>query len=173
MTLSELHVALLQAGIPVQVCNGAAEAMVHDDHVGSWTSNLISSQVAKIFWLCFVCDSLALVAVESELLKTGRTLPTENGQKDGDTVTSFLSMLVRNEKQAAGVLTLEVSAAARQMVAVFRDGDTITFTVPGTKAASKSQDTLTIGGMFISRAAMAYSSRVWLPFNQQAIEHVG
>jgi len=173
MTLSELHVALLQAGISIDVCNAATELMVRDGHAESWTCALLSSQVAKVLWLCFISDTEAMVRVESELLKTRRDLPQQNGKKYGDTVIDFISKLVRHNSAATSIMKLEADSRSRQLTVFMRDGDPIVFTVPGDKPSKTSHDTLTVGGMFLSRAALAFSSRVWLPFNQKVIDHEG
>ena len=173
MTLSELHVALLQAGIPIEICNAAAEVVVRDGHAESWTTALLSSQVAKVFWLCFISSHEAMVDVESAMLKTRRDLPQQNGDDHGDTVIDFISRLVRHNSAATSILKLEADSKSRQLTAFLRDGDPIVFSVPGDRPMTNGNDTLTVGGVFISRAALAFASRVWLPFNQKVIDHEG
>jgi len=173
MTLSEVHVALLQAGIPEGICNSAAEAMVRDSHVDSWTCTMISSQVAKMLWLCFVSDHQAIVDTESRLLKARQSMPQEEGNEDGDTAVNFISSLVRNGNSATCLKVLKVDAFTRQLKAVWRDREPTVFCIPGTNPTTKDTNTITIGGMFFSRAAMAYERRVWLPFDQKVIEHAG
>lgn len=171
MTLSELHVALLQAGISVEVCNAATEVMVRDGHAESWTTALLSSQVAKVLWLCFISSHEDMVHAESEMLKTRRDLPQQHGDDHGDTVIDFISKLVRHNSAATSILKLEADSKSRQLTAFLRDGDPIIFLVPGDKPRMATDDALTVGGMFISRAALAFASRVWLPFNQKVIDH--
>lgn len=171
MTLSELHVALLQAGIPADICHAAAEGMVRHSMVSCWTSSMTSGQVAKMLWLSTVCNDLATVETECLLVKEGRQLPTEDGQVDGDTVVSFLAAVVRNTRQASNVLTVCVDSASRQVEVKMRDSEPIEFSMPGNDGVQSFRDRLTIGGSFISRTALAYSNRVWLPFDQKTITH--
>jgi len=173
MTLSEVHVALLQAGISEGVCNSAAEAMVRDMHVESWTCTMISGQVAKMLWLCLVCDQKAVVDIESRLLKGGQSIPQENGKEDGENAVDFISSLIRNGNSASCLKVLKMDAYSRQLKAVWRDRKPSVFCISGTSPSTKENSTITIGGMFFSRAALAYESRVWLPLDDKVIQHAG
>jgi len=170
MKLTEVHVALLQAGIETAVCDRAAAVMVADGNVESWTSNMTSMQVAKMLWLSFVCADEELVPTESILIKENRDLPTESGEENGDTVLTFLSQLVRDGRMASNVFTLEIDSSTRSALVTMRDQAPIHFAMHNSTAQPKSY-TLTIAGTFLSRAAMAYFSNVWFPYDQQTIQH--
>jgi hypothetical protein len=173
MTLTELHVALKQAGIESAIVDEVAEAMVRDGHSAGFTDMMTSGQVAKFLWLSFISHDPAVAATESLLLLEGKRQPKQDGEVEGDTIVEYLGELVRSERAAAGVLTLEVDAGTRQVRMEPLDGDPIVFYVPSERTYPLSQlDRLIIGGTFLCRCAMAYSSRVWLPTKENTIQHV-
>ena len=170
MKLSEVHVALLQAGIETAICDQAAAAMVAHGHVNSWTSYMTSMQVAKMLWLSFICRDEKQISAESNLITEKRNLPAQGGKEDGDTILTFLAQIVRNGRLASNVFTLEIDSNTRTVHVAMRDQAPIDFAMPNSTAQVKSY-TLTIAGTFLSRAALAYSSSVWLPYDQQTITH--
>ena len=74
MTLTELHVALKQAGIESAIVDEVAEAMVRDGHSAGFTDMMTSGQVAKFLWLSFISHDPAVAATESLLLLEGHKL---------------------------------------------------------------------------------------------------
>lgn len=146
--------------------------MVRDGHTLGWTNDLTSTQVAKMLWLSFIGHDQASVESESCLLVDGRRMPQEGGEEDGDTVIAFFAQLVRNSRLASDVLAIEIDGNTREVKAEMRDSRPVVFSVPGETVFSlNNRDRLTVGGSFLSRATLAYFSRVWLTVNQP-ISHV-
>ena len=173
MTLTELHVALKQAGIESAIVDEVAEAMVRDGHSAGYTDKMTSGQVAKFLWLSFISHDRVVAATESLLLSEGKRQPQQHGEVDGDTIVQYLGRVVRSETMAAGVLALEVDAGTRQVRVDLRDGEPVLFYVPGERTYPLNQlERLVIGGTFLCRCAMAFSARVWLPTKDKTIHHV-
>lgn len=171
MKLTEVHVALLQAGIPTAICDAAATAMVRDKHVASWTAYITSMQVAKLMWMSFACANETQIATESQHVAVNKNLPTQEGAESGQTILTFLSQVIKDVRMASNVFTLEIDSDTRITQVTMRDQAPIQFAMHGGMAQTHSYS-LTIAGTFLSRTALAHSSRVWLPYDQQTIKHV-
>lgn len=172
MTLTEVHVALKQAGIESAIADEVAEVMVRQGHLVRFTDQMTSGHVAKTLWLSFIAHDLAAVAVESQLLLEGKSQPQQRGEVNGDSIVQYIGQLVRNESMAANVSTMEVDPVTRHVRVQLRDDRELHFETTDKKEQQTERSALVIGGTFLCRCAMAYSSRVWLPIKDNTITHV-
>ena len=122
-------------------------------------------QAARMLWLSCIAADRTEIRQESERLRKRVQLPVEEGNPYGRNVVDYFAELISNPRKAAGVIAVELQADLRRVTFEMRDEDDIVFQALDCDGGQAAHS-VTISGTFLCRAAMAYTSRVWLPIDQ-------
>lgn len=118
-----------------------------------------------MLWLSLIASSRSDMRHESELLRNRQQLPTEECNPYGINVIHYIAQLLSNPRRAANVSAVEIQAETRTVTFEMRDAEDIVFqALESEPATDRMPHSVTVSGTFLCRAAMAYTSRVWLPF---------